>query len=66
MNALRDPGRQYGQGPRVGQRVVHGRGGDLGLLYGVAGDWPSGLIFVAVAIAIAVTPAGSRTSAARR
>ena len=58
VNALRDPGPPVRQGPRARQRLVHRRGGVFGLLYGRVGYWPSGVLFVGVAIAIAVNAGG--------
>jgi len=54
VNAMRDPGKQYGRvrGAMSAGFAVAAIG--AGILYGVVGFWPAGFFFVAIAVAIAV------------
>ncbi len=58
VNAMRDPGRQYGKVRALASASFTVAAVAFGLLYGVAGYWPSGVLFVAAAIAIAVNAGG--------
>ncbi len=54
VNALRDPGRQYGKVRAFASGSFTVCAVVFGLLYGLVGYWPAGIVFVAIAIAIAV------------
>ena len=54
VNAMRDPGRQYGKVRAFASASFTVAAVAFGLLYGQVGYWPSGVLFVAFAIAIAV------------
>jgi PPP family 3-phenylpropionic acid transporter len=58
VNAMRDPGRQYGKVRALASASFTVAAVAFGLLYGRAGYWPSGVLFVGVAIAIAVNAGG--------
>ena len=58
VNAMRDPGRQYGKVRALASASFTVAAVVFGLLYGQAGYWPSGVLFVGVAIAIAVNAGG--------
>ena len=58
VNALRDPARQYGKVRALASASFTVAAVLFGLLYGRTGYWPSGLLFVGVAIAIAVNAGG--------
>ena len=58
VNALRDPGRQYGKVRAFASASFTVAAVIFGLLYGRVGYWPSGLLFVVVAVAIAVNAGG--------
>jgi len=54
VNALRDPGRQYGKVRAFASGSFTVWAIVFGLLYGQAGYWPASFVFVALAVAIAV------------
>ena len=58
VNALRDPGRQYGKVRALASASFTVAAVIFGLLYGRVGYWPAGLLFVAIAVAIAVNAGG--------
>ena len=58
VNALRDPGRQYGKVRAFASASFTVAAVIFGLLYGRVGYWPSGVLFVVVAVAIAVNAGG--------
>lgn len=52
VNALRDPGRDYGRVRGLSSGAFAMAAVALGLLYGRSGYWPAGLLFLGVAVAI--------------
>ena len=58
VNAMRDPGRQYGKVRALASASFTVAAVAFGFLYGQAGYWPSAVLFVGVAIAIAVNAGG--------
>jgi PPP family 3-phenylpropionic acid transporter len=58
VNAMRDPAREYGR-VRGGSSAAFAVAAVLfGLLYGAVGYWPAGVMFLALAVAIASTARG--------
>ncbi len=58
VNALRDPGRQYGKVRAFASASFTVAAVIFGLLYGRVGYWPAGVLFVAIAVAIAINAGG--------